>query len=181
MKSPRDPSADDIKSTKLVSLKDTIPNNVLTDVNLLKTVGVTELKHQLTKIMNMNMNNLTKNILDQKNTLLCVPIAMATLIKYAMKNDLAFDDKLGDFTMEKICISLTMTVYPRSLAGLNLNPNDDEIKSQDNDILSLLNRMTKRTYLNESGWEMIRSNGHRSPNSSICKFNLCRTTFFEKN
>ena len=134
MKNPRDPSADDIKSTKLVSLKDTIPNNVLTDVNLLKTVGVTELKHQLTKIMNMNMNNLTKNILDQKNTLLCVPIAMATLIKYAMKNDLAFDDKLGDFTMEKICISLTMTVYPRSLAGLNLNPNDDEIKSQDGNI-----------------------------------------------
>ena len=148
MKSSRDPTVEQIASTKLVSIKNTIENNILTEINLLKTVSLCEVKHELTKIMNMDMNNLTKNILDQKNSNLCVPVAMATLIKHALEVDLGYVDSLGDFTMEKICISLTMTVYPRSLAGLNLNPKNNEIDYQENDIESLLERMTKRTYLN---------------------------------
>jgi len=170
MKSSRDPSVEQIKASKLVSLKTTIEKNILTEINLLKTVGLCKLKHELTKIMNMDMKNLTKNILDQKNTLLCVPIAMATLMKHALEADLGYVDSLGDFSMEKICISLTMTIYPRSLAGLNLNPNIDEIDFQENDIESLLNRMTKRTYLNESGCRYL----NNTPQESFCSFTKCK-------
>ena len=50
-----------------------------------------------------------------------------------------------------------MIVYPRSLAGLNLNPKKEESESQTNDIETLLQRISKETYLRESGWEIVRT------------------------
>ena len=118
------------------------------------------------------MQNLTENILDQKWSKLCVPISVTTLLRYAMKNDLAFQDKKNIFTFDKILTTLTMIVYPRSLAGLNLNPKKEENNFQTNDVETLLERICKKTYLKESGWEIIRDQGYSSnrPDESTCEF-----------
>jgi hypothetical protein len=68
------------------------------------------------------MQNLTKNILDQKSSNLCVPISVTALLRFAIKNDLDFVDVRSEYSSEQILTTLTMIVYPRSLAGLNLNP-----------------------------------------------------------
>jgi hypothetical protein len=49
-----------------------------------------------------------------------------------------------------------MIIYPRSLAGMNLNPINKEKKFQHNKIDLLLARMKYETYLHKSGWDIIR-------------------------
>ena len=124
----------------------------------------------MTKCVNADMKNLTKNILNQKTSNLCVPISVTTLLRYAMKEDLHFVDNLNQYTCEQILTTLTMIVYPRSLAGLNLNPNKEESKSQENDIETLLKRICQKTYLKESGWELVRTQGFYKPAESTCEF-----------
>jgi len=87
-----------------------------------------------------------------------------------MKNDLAFEDKY--YTFERILTTLTMMVYPRSLAGLNLNPKKEESYFQLNDVETLLERICKKTYLKESGWEIIRTQNlfGSQPAESICEY-----------
>jgi len=85
-----------------------------------------------------------------------------------MQTDLAFDDKY--YTFDKILTTLTMIVYPRSLAGLNLNPKNEENNFQTNDVETLLERICKKTYLRESGWEIIREQGLREPAKSTCEY-----------
>ena len=63
-----------------------------------------------------------------------------------------------------------MIVYPRSLAGLNLNPKKEENDFQTNDVETLLERICKKTYLKKSGWEIIRTEGYPNPVKSICEF-----------
>jgi len=87
-----------------------------------------------------------------------------------MKNDLAFIDERNAYTFEKILTILTMIVYPRSLAGLNLNPKNEEKDFQMNDIETLLERICKKTYLRESGWEIVRKQGYLKPAESTCEF-----------
>ena len=116
------------------------------------------------------MENLTKNILDQKSSNLCVPISVAALIRFAMKNDLCFVDVRSDYTFEKILTTLTMIVYPRSLAGLNLNPKKKETDFETNDVETLLRRICEKTYLMESGWQIIRTQGVLKPAESTCEF-----------
>ena len=106
------------------------------------------------------MQNVTKNTLDQKWSNLCVPISVTALLRFAMKNDLAYYDKYNEYTFEKILTTLTMIVYPRSLAGLNLNPKKEEKHFQTNDIETMLERICKKTYLKESGWDIVRSQGY---------------------
>ena len=126
------------------------------------------------------MQNLTKNIPNQKWSNLCVPISVTTLLRYAMKEDLAFDDPEKEFTCERILTTLTMIVYPRSLAGLNLNPNKEESKSQINDIETLLQRICQKTYLKESGWEIVRKQEEAYlPTKSTCEAK--KGFFFSKN
>ena len=43
-----------------------------------------------------------------------------------MKNDIGFDDKGDFYSAEKILSTLILIVYPRSMAGLNLNPKQKE-------------------------------------------------------
>ena len=103
------------------------------------------------------MQNLTENVFNQKSSQLCAPISVTTLLRHAIKNDLpAFDDQLGRFSSERILAALTMIVFPRSLAGLNLNPNNKEKENQENEIEILLKRLCKETYLMRSGWQIIR-------------------------
>ena len=74
-----------------------------------------------------------------------------------MKNDLDFKDKLGQYSAEAILATLTLIVFPRSMAGLNLNPNEEETKFQSfSQVELLLNRLCKNTYLMETGWQIIR-------------------------
>ena len=112
-------------------------------------------------------------MLDQKSSNLCVPISVATLLRFATKNDLGFKDEYDHYSAEKILATLTLIVYPRSMAGLNLNPKEEETEFQFNEIELLLERLCKETYLMQPGWEIIREIGHDEesrPKKSICKF-----------
>ncbi|CBY15343.1 unnamed protein product [Oikopleura dioica] len=95
----------------------------------------------MTKCVNLDFQNLTKNVFDQKWSNLCVPISVTTLLRFAMKTDFAFVDENDYFKSDKILTILTMIVYPRSLAGLNLNPKIEESQFQINDIETLLERI----------------------------------------
>jgi len=131
---------------------------------------MSNLKQQLTKCVNLDIKNPTKNILDQKSSNLCGPISVTTLLRFAIKNDLSFVDQYDNYTFEKILTILTMIVYPRSLAGLNLNPKKEENDFQTNDVETLLERICKKTYLYTSGWEIVRTQSYSEPAESTCEF-----------
>jgi hypothetical protein len=136
-------------------------------------VNVSVLKRNATKRVNIDLKNVTQNVLDQKISNLCVPISVVTLLRFAMKNDLDFEDKKGEYSAEKILATLTLIVYPRSMAGLNLNPKKEEEKSQLNQIELLLKRLCEKTYFMETGWEIIRQIydfSRDQPKKSTCKF-----------
>ena len=159
------------KITKIISLHNASGSFCLDDPNLTKSLNLSNLKHQMTKCANLTMENLTKNIIDQKSSNLCVPISVTALLRFAIKNDLGFVDVRSAFTAEKILTILTMIVYPRSLAGLNLNPKNEEKNFQTNDVETLLERVCKETYLMESGWEIIRNQWPSDqPAESTCEF-----------
>ena len=107
--------------------------------------------------MNQDFKNLTQNIVDQKETNLCVPISVSTLIRWALKNDLGIDDNTMKicFSMETVLTTITMIVYPRSLAGLTLNPKKEEQSFQHTEIETLLKRLKFKTYFHPTGWDMI--------------------------
>ena len=144
--------------TKIISLPNA-PDSFCLDSNLTKSCQMSNFKQQMTKCVNADMHNLTKNTLDQKWSNLCVPISVTTLLRFAINNDLYFHDKRNHYTFEKILTTLTMIVYPRSLAGLNLNPKKEEKDFQTNDIETMLERICKKTYLKESGWQIVREQG----------------------
>ena len=156
--------------TKIISL----PNAgdfCIDDENLTKSYQMSNIRQQMTKCVKADMQNLTKNILNQNWSMLCVPISVATLLRFAMKNDLSFADKYNEYTIERILITLTMIVYPRSLAGLNLNPKKEEQKFQMNDIETMLKRICCKTYLKESGWDIIKGTKCRdTPKDSFCNY-----------
>ena len=60
---------------------------------------------------------------------------------------------------------LTMVVYPRSMAGLNLNSKQKEKDFQFNNAESLLRRIKFETFLNRSGWDILTQNGSYAPGS----------------
>lgn len=99
------------------------------------------------------------NVIDQKDSGLCVAVSFTGLLYSALKNDLKLpeDMLMITFSPEKIFTRLTMEIYPRSMAGLNLKPNDEEKEFQMNDIETLFRRMKFPTYLNPSGWDYIRT------------------------
>jgi hypothetical protein len=161
--------------TKIISLQNATSSFCYDDPNLTKSLNLSNLKHQMTKCVNLTMQNLTKNILDQKSSNLCVPISVTALLRFAIKNDLNFVEKEDSkgrlhYTSEKILTTLTMMVYPRSLAGLNLNPKKEETEFQTNDVETLLRRICEKTYLMESGWEFIRTQGYPLLAGSTCEF-----------
>jgi hypothetical protein len=131
------------------------------------------LKQNATKCVNQDLQNLTKNVFDQKTSNLCVAISVTTLLKFAIKNDLGFEDKFGNYSAEKILSTLTLIVYPRSMAGLNLNPKTEETEFQLNEIELLLERICKNTYLMPTGWQIIRQldpDEKDRPKKSTCEF-----------
>ena len=126
------------------------------------------------------MQNLTKNVFDQKSSQLCVPISVTTLLRHAMKKDLDCRDNDENYSFEAILSTITMILFPRSMAGLNLNPNEKEKDFQENQIEILLQRVCQKTYLMESGWEIIRSSRSKEemrPIKSICKYESGKTFF----
>ena len=119
------------------------------------------------------------DVIDQKSSNLCVPMSITTLIRFALKNDLYFGHDEEEYTFENIFATLTMIVYPRSMAGLNLNPNTDESEFQVSEVETLLQRVCRKTYLMESGWEIIRQLGflENQPRKSTCKFEKGNVVF----
>ncbi|CBY11139.1 unnamed protein product [Oikopleura dioica] len=145
---------------KIISLENQ-PIELISDPNLIKT-----------RNMSWNKDEMTRHgsVLDQKSSNLCVPISVTKLLRFAIEKDLGFDVTKNNFTMEQILTTLTMVVYPRSLAGMNLNPDKKEQEFQENDVETLLKRICEKTYLMESGWEIVRNLGSQKPTKSICKF-----------
>ncbi|CBY36763.1 unnamed protein product [Oikopleura dioica] len=159
------------KITQIISLPNISDSFCLDDPNLTKSCQMSSLKQKLTKWVNLDFQNLTENVFDQKSSNLCVPISVTTLLRFSMKTDLAFVDKNNYYTFDKILTNLTMIVYPRSLAGLNLNPKKEENDFQMNDIETMLERICKKTYLRKSGWEIIRNqNLFSEPAESTCEY-----------
>jgi hypothetical protein len=107
--------------TGTISLKNAYTAFNLDDENLTKSCAMAQLKQRLTKVVNIDFRNLTKNVLDQKDSNLCVPISVSVLIRWAAKNDLNVIDADMEsyFRVEKILTKLAMIIYPRSLAGMN--------------------------------------------------------------
>ena len=129
-----------------------------------------------------SFKNLTWIVSDQKSSNLCVPISVTTLLQYAIRHDLHFIDCFtGQYSPEHILITLTMIVYPRSLAGLNLNPKKEEKDFQKNDVETLLERVCKNTYLEKSGWEIIRTQSLLGaldqPSESTCEYKKGKQLF----
>ncbi|CBY14812.1 unnamed protein product [Oikopleura dioica] len=157
--------------TQIISLPNVSNSFCLDDPNLTKSCQMSSLKQKLTKFVNLDFQNLTKNVFDQKLSNLCVPVSVTTLIRYAMKTDLDFEDKNDEYTFDKILTILTMRIYPRSLAGLNLNPKKEENDFQTNDVETMLERICKKTYLKDSGWEIVRTQGqYPEPAKSTCEY-----------
>ena len=144
--------------TETITLKNASSKFNLDDRNLTKLCVMAQLKQRMTRVVNYNFVNLTKNIVNQKDSNLCVPISVSVLLRWAIKNDLKVNDFKMEryFTIEKILTQLTMIIYPRSLAGMNLNPINIEKEFQHNKIELLLKRIKNETYLNDSGWDIIR-------------------------
>jgi hypothetical protein len=165
--------------TKIISLQNSSSSFCFDDPNLTRSLNLSNLKHQMTKCVNLTMENLTKNIPDQKSSNLCVPISVTALLRFAIKNDLYFVDKHLFYSSKRILTTLTMIVYPRSFAGLNLNPKKEEKYFQTNDVETLLRRICKKTYLMESGWEIIRSQGIPRPAESTCELKTGIFTTFQ--
>ncbi|CBY30392.1 unnamed protein product [Oikopleura dioica] len=145
----------------------------LDDRNLTKSLKVSSLKQSAEKCIAQDLQNATKNVIDQKGSNLCVPISVATLLRYAMKNDLGFHDNLKSYLVENILAILTIIVCPRSMVGFNLNPDRTESEFQLNNIEFLLDRLCKETYLMETGWKIISEIGMRDfnrPKRSTCRY-----------
>jgi hypothetical protein len=103
-------------------------------------------------------------------------------LRFAIKEDLGFEDRDGRYSADAILATLTLVVYPRSMAGLNLNPNDQEKGFQLNNIDLLLNRLCKQTYFMKSGWQIIRqivSQDDKRPKESTCIFYKGNKAFLE--
>ncbi|CBY15100.1 unnamed protein product [Oikopleura dioica] len=159
--------------TSIISIPSSSSHFCLDDPNLTKSVKVSSLKQNATKCVNQDLKNVTKNVFDQKSSNLCVPISVATLLRFAIKNDLGFKDEDDYYSAEAILSMLILIVYPRSMAGLNLNPNQKETEFQLNEIELILERICKKTYLMETGWQIIRKLDWAEkdqPKKSTCKF-----------
>ena len=134
--------------TDTITLRNASSNFNL-DKNLTKSRAMSELKQRMKKVAIFDFRNLTKNVLEEKDSNLNVPISVSVLLRWAIKNDLKVNDDIMEiyFTVEKILTQLTVIIYPQSLAGMNLKHNEIEL---------LLKRIKYETYLNKSGWDIIR-------------------------
>ena len=90
------------KIKKVISLQNVPGSFSIDDPNLTKSVNMSSWKQQMTKCINADMKNLTKNILNQKWSNLCVPISVTALLRFAIKNDLNFDDQYDFYSFEKM-------------------------------------------------------------------------------
>jgi hypothetical protein len=135
--------------TDTITLTNAPSNFNLDDQNLTKSCAMAELKQRMKRVVNFDFDYLTKNVLEEKDSNLNVPISVSVLLRWAIKNDLKVNDDIMEryFTVEKILTQLTVIIYPQSLAGMNLKHNEIEL---------LLKRIKYETYLNKSGWDIIR-------------------------
>ena len=159
--------------TSIISLR----SSKLHDINdgfLTRSCQVSILKRNATKCVDTDLQNLTQNVLNQKSSDLCVAISATTLLRYAIKNDLGFEDIHGYYSTEAILANLALVVYPQSMAGLNLNPKKKEEEYQSCDIEVLLQRLCEKTYLMKSGWEIIRDLGYKETHHETNKKSMTK-------
>ena len=71
--------------------------------NLRRTMPLADKPCQLLKCQ--DLKNLTRNVIDQKDSLLCVPISVSILLRNAIEKDLQFEDKNGSYKTGKIFLN----------------------------------------------------------------------------
>jgi len=115
------------------------------------------ISYGLKRITNFGFTNVTKNVVDQKNSNLCVPISVSILLRSALERQLTIkpDELKENYTIDNILSVMTMIVFPKSLAGLNYNPKEKEQETQYTCVKRLLKRLKFETYLGKRGWEII--------------------------
>ena len=149
--------------TSIISLPSSSDLHGIDHGFLTRSCQVSSLKRNATKCVETDLLNLTQNVLSQKSSDLCVAISVTTLLRYAIKHDLEFEDNHGYYSTEAIVANLALVVYPQSMAGLNLNPKRKEEENQSCQIDVLLQRLCQKTYFMKSGWEIIRDLGYKEP------------------
>ncbi|CBY42929.1 unnamed protein product, partial [Oikopleura dioica] len=104
---------------------------------------------------------------NQKDTFLCSIIAASTLFRYAIETFLqkrypSNPDVLKEtlLTKKNVMLSIQFNLVPRTIKGLNLLPhersNDNPFQPlQKTKIWRILDRLTKRAYLEKEGWKII--------------------------
>jgi hypothetical protein len=164
------------KIKEIISIPSSYSISGLLDDNLTKSCHVSELKQNATRCVIQDLQNVTKNVLDFKGTTctLSVPISVSTLLRFAMKNDLDWAEDIYEFySVERILETLALIIFPQSMAGFDLNRKVEESKFQVYEVEHLLKRLCKKTYLMNSGWDIIKELGPAEKNQqekSSCKF-----------
>jgi len=132
------------------------------DANLTKSLQMCQLNGHLKRGRTIGFQNVTRNAINQGDSNLCVPVNFTTLLRHAIKEHCCEEHPAHKvmgraFTFERIFYFLTMRIFPRSLAGLNLNPNAAEIRYQRfREFEDLLKRMLRPTYAYQAGWDWMR-------------------------
>ena len=112
---------------------------------------------------------ITRTTFDQKSTYLCTIFAVSDIFRYCIKKFLLsrrlFYDKkdvLGDslLTQKNILLTIIFNLVPRTAEGLDLQQHEPEIDTstqdlQKTELIRVLNRLTKKSYLEDEGWKII--------------------------
>ena len=157
-----DASDEDFRAVNAIASYQKATNWFDLDASLTKSLQMCQLNRHLKRGREINFHNVTRNTLNQGDSNLCVPVNFTTLLRHAIKEHCCeehpeYKIMKRAFTSERILYFLTMRIYPRSLAGLNLNPNDIEIKYQRfHEFEDLLKRMVRPTYAFQAGWDWMR-------------------------
>ena len=119
------------------------------------------LKHRLARIVNLDFMTLTAKNIDERQRSLSVAFSVSALLRWAINNDLKTSDMKMEskYSLDKIFIILTMVIYPRSFRGFNLNPRKADGNFQATDVEILLRRLKYPSYLNRSGFDILKESG----------------------
>jgi len=92
-------------------------------------LGVNVIRQVLSQKSDEQFKYLSKNVVNQKDSQLCVFLSLASLFRHAIKcfleeqGETPLDESDGFFTFESVFLVMTMILLPRNLAGLELRNN----------------------------------------------------------
>ena len=131
--------------------------------NTCESLGVNVIRQILSRKTDEQFQFLSKNVVNQKDSQLCVFLSVASLFRHAIKcfleqeGEAPLDEDDGFFTFESVFLVMTMILLPRNLAGLELRRNQTAQKfhAQEANIVQVLKRLTHATFFEREGWKII--------------------------